>query len=240
MAEPKITLDRFIREISRHELQVLHDDGVYRHIRGKRPGTFCMHFDIVTFPGCLAYTGDMGSFTFSRLHDMFVFFRGRRPGSVGSINPSYWAEKLEATDCNGENCRHGAAEWSDDRFKEVILELFEDHFEHRLECLDDDASEEERRSLEAMKAGARVEIENEIFMHDDLEHEGFREAMNFKHEDSGLEFPDLWEHRFTEYSLRFLWCCYAITWAIAKYDMRPASPASITWPRDSEGREVAP
>ena len=113
MAEPKVTLAGFMRNISQHQLIVHHDDGVYRHITGKRPGTIDMHFNVVTFPGYLAYTGDMGAYTFFRTHDMFTFFR-QKPGRFGYINPHYWAEKLEATNCNGENVYHVAAEWSDE------------------------------------------------------------------------------------------------------------------------------
>lgn len=235
MSAPALTLKRFLRDISRHELHVLHDDGVYRHVRGKRPGTICMHFNVVTFPGYLVYSGDMGAYTFTRTYDMFEFFR-QRHGRFGKINPRYWAEKLEATNCNGESCSHGAAEWSDDRFKGVIRENFEQYFEQLQP--DEDADEDEKQAFTAKKAEAWEQIEDEIFGCDDLEHEGFKAATDFKHEDSGLEFIDLWDHRFTEYSMRFLWACYAITWAIEKYDQRPAVPAAITWPRDSEGRAL--
>ena len=50
---------------------VLRDDGVYRHIRFKKPGTGCMHFDLVTWPGYLCYSGDMGCYVFCRLNARF-------------------------------------------------------------------------------------------------------------------------------------------------------------------------
>lgn len=232
MAEPAITLASFMRDISRHQLIVHHDDGVYRHITGKRPGTSCMHFNVVTFPGYLAYTGDMGAYTFCRTHDMFTFFR-QKPGRFGYINPHYWAEKLEATNCNGENVSHGAAEWSDDRFKEVITEYFNDHF---ASCEPDEYdTEEERTKFAEMKAEVWEQIQDEIFGCDNLEHEGYTAARDFNHKESGLEFNDLWDHRFTDWSRSFLWACYAITWAITKYDQRPDVPASYTTPCDDMG-----
>lgn len=80
----------FPRDTSKHEMTVLHDDGLYRHLRFARPGTNNMSFNIVTWPGYLAYSGDMGDYMFTRLTDMFDFFRGDR------INPGYWGEKLVA------------------------------------------------------------------------------------------------------------------------------------------------
>ena len=68
----------FLRDISMHQMSVLRDDGVNRHIRFKTPGTNSMYFDIITWPGFLCYTGDMGTYVFRRLEDMFQFFRTDR------------------------------------------------------------------------------------------------------------------------------------------------------------------
>ena len=84
------------------------DNGVHRHIRFKKPGTMCMYFDLITYPGGLLYTGDMGTYVFVRLQDMFEFFRtSNQDGWVKEMgltlytNHSYWSEKLVATDCSG-------------------------------------------------------------------------------------------------------------------------------------------
>jgi len=229
-------LPRFMRDIARHELIVHRDDGVYRHITGKRPGTSDMHFHIVTFPGYLVYTGDMGSYTFTRLRDMFDFFRQKPGRRFGYINPSYWSEKLEATSCNGRHVKHGAEEWSDDKFKAVITERFNDHFADM--APDEDEPEDKRAAFEAMKAEAWEQIEDEIFSCDDLEHEGYRAASDFSHEESGLKFEELWDHNLSDWTLHFLWACYAITWAITKYDQLPEIPAIASWPCDSMGTPV--
>ena len=235
MVKPQCTHHDFLRNVARHELQVLHDDGVYRHLLGKEPGTGNRHFNIVTFPGYLCYTGDMGAYTFCRRPDMFQFFR-QMPGRIWNINPSYWAEKLEATNCNGQYVKHGAAEWSDELFKDEILGHCKSYFESREP--DEDATDEDKAKFSEMKADAMEDVESEIFCCDDMEHAGASAAYGFHHKESGLQFYDLFESNFTEWSHGFLWCCYAITWAIEKYDQRPAVPAAITWARDSEGRAL--
>lgn len=40
----------FDRDIAQHQMEVIRDDGVNRHLRFKRPGTMCMHFDLLTWP----------------------------------------------------------------------------------------------------------------------------------------------------------------------------------------------
>lgn len=73
-----------------HQMTVLRDEGLYRHIRFAEPGTGIWRFDLVTWPGHLVVTGDIEDFHFARIDDMFEFFRS----PVGYINPGYWAQKL--------------------------------------------------------------------------------------------------------------------------------------------------
>lgn len=83
----------FLRNAEGHQLEVLHDDGLYRHLRFKTPGSLLYHFDIITWPGSLVTKGDIADgYVFSRDVDMLDFFDEGQPG--GHINPSYWAEKL--------------------------------------------------------------------------------------------------------------------------------------------------
>lgn len=81
-------------DTAKHELLILHDDGVYRHLRWREPGTrrWTHGVDITTWPGHLAISGDMGSYVFHREHDMVGFFRGKEPSFT------YWAEKVVAQD----------------------------------------------------------------------------------------------------------------------------------------------
>jgi hypothetical protein len=115
----------FLKDVSAHEMEVLREDGVYRHIRFKKPGTGCMHFDLVTWPGYLAYSGDMGCYVFSRLNDMFEFFRTdreylQRDGRQLCINLGYWSEKLQAVD--GGRREGSAKEFSEEKFSRAVIE----------------------------------------------------------------------------------------------------------------------
>lgn len=80
-----ITEETFLADVAAHQIHVLRDDGVHRHIRFKRPGTYCMQFDLITWPGYLCYTGDMGTYVFNRLEDMFEFFRTGRSRATGNL-----------------------------------------------------------------------------------------------------------------------------------------------------------
>ena len=109
------TAERFGKDIAAHEMTVLHDDGLYRHLRFKAPAAGFYWFDLITWPGSLTVNGDMGSFAFSRVDDMFTFFRHDR------INPGYWAEKIRAGS--------GIKQYSEDLFKQLVAEHIEDYAE---------------------------------------------------------------------------------------------------------------
>jgi hypothetical protein len=80
--------EAFKRDVANHQMTVLHDDGLYRHIRFREASSSFYWFDLVTWPHNLTINGDMGCWTLSRLEDMFEFFAGNR------INPGYWDEKV--------------------------------------------------------------------------------------------------------------------------------------------------
>lgn len=106
--------DRFRRDTADHEMTVLHGDGLYRHLRFRDPTSSFSWFDLITWPHNLAINGGMGSYAFSRMEDMFEFFRG------GDINPGYWAEKLRAA---GQD---GVKSYSEDRFRQIVTEHVEE------------------------------------------------------------------------------------------------------------------
>jgi len=215
---------RFLSDVGCHVMDVIRDDGLYRHIRFHVPGTMGMHFDLITWPGYLCYTGDMGTYVFCRLHDMFQFFRtdckyaqecGRRLG----INLGYWSEKLEAVD--GRQRSGGAKEFSAAKFRRVIEEWRVRWIREARGRL----TKEQRRSLwEAVRDDVIDHIE-------DGEHGAYAAARDFSWSVSGdrwsgghvWEFEDLWDHDFTEYTHRFQWCCYALAWGIETYDAAKVS-----------------
>lgn len=87
-----ISRDRFVEATAGHQMTVLHDDGLYRHLRFRNPDRGEYWYDLITAPGTLTITGDMGDFLFRRVEDMFDFF-GRRSTT---INGHYWAQKVIA------------------------------------------------------------------------------------------------------------------------------------------------
>ena len=217
------TEERFLADVSKHEMTVIRDDGVSRHIRFSIPGTGCMHFDLITWPGCLCYTGDMGTYVFQRTTDMFEFFRtdreySRKRGRELSINLGYWTEKLIAVD--GSRGGGKVKEFDDDKFKAVINEYRVNWMRSAKErgTLDKD----ERREL-------WEEVESAVMDRvDDGEHAAQQAAYDFHHRvevypaGKTWQFDDLFEHDFTEYTHSIVWCCYALAWGIEKYDLAKA------------------
>lgn len=101
------SLNQFAKDVENHQMQVLVDDDLHRSLLFKQPNTGNQYFRINTWPHHLCISGDMGTFVFSRLPDMFEFFRGDKEPNLG-----YWSEKLEA----------GTAEkYSEDKVRAEIL-----------------------------------------------------------------------------------------------------------------------
>ena len=73
----------------------------YRHLLFRQPNSGNMWFEIITWPDSLMIRGDMGSWSFSRVQDMFTFFRSDQL----KINPSYWTEKIDS------ESRFGGPSW---------------------------------------------------------------------------------------------------------------------------------
>ncbi len=192
---------RFPKETEEHAAHVQLDNGLFRHIECRRPGTYSYGFNITTWPGYLAITGDMGSFVFCRLADMFEFFRS----DSRRINAGYWREKLVASD------RMGALVFDPDKFRAAIV----DRYRQWKDSYGDDYDAEQRREL-------RERVRDEVLSRaDDGEHAALMAAYEFDH-DRKQFFPDFGETNCNEYTYQFLWCCHAIVWAIAQYDAAKA------------------
>jgi len=190
--------ERFADDTAEHQLAVLHDDGLYRHLRFQKPGTGIGWFDLITWPGNLAIRGDCGTFTFARLDDMFEFFRGNR------INPGYWAEK---TPGGTRSCKEYSQEKLNRRVAEELAE-----------------AEPERPGITAAWA-EKVSGEWPGWPEYDTtyEHEARRALDEFRYLPDGstekpFEFWSTCEWDLTDWRWEFLWCCYAIQWGIQQYD----------------------
>jgi hypothetical protein len=206
--------ESFLKDVAEHQMIVIRDDGVNRHIRFKQPGTGCMHFDLITWPGQLCYTGDMGTFVFQRLEDMFEFFRTDRKhmrlrdGETLAINPSYWGEKLNAVDRSD-----GYEKFSMDIFRAAVKETFERYTEMTDSELED-FDEAERERLAQQKAELWSTVEQCVYNAED-QFEAVSAIRDWHQDDL---FADFWDRDMMEYSHRFIWCCYALAWGIKKYD----------------------
>lgn len=190
------TQEIFLRDMQEHKMTVLHESGIYRHIRFRQPNNGNMWFDLTTWPGMLTISGDMGCWTFSRVDDMFTFFRGREL----KINPSYWAEKLQ-------HGTHGGSDagkvWDAESFKASLI----DHLDNY--CL---AEEDHAVVLQELKDG---------FSSEDSKYYLIPSALDFscdlpsggKFEFESCEMPDG-----MVYAYHFIWCLYAIVWGIQQWD----------------------
>lgn len=184
---------RFDKDTADHEMTVQLSNGLHRHITFKRPGSSVYHFHITTWPGYLCISGDMGSFVFSRTPDMFEFFRGSR------INPGYWSEKLQADD---KHTGHRA-------FSE---ELYHAALKNAFEGWSLDSEEDRKRAWDA------IADEFDGIMDAESTEDAIHQALNWECPISKQRFTDFWEHTLENYTFQFLWCCYAIQWAITRFD----------------------
>lgn len=162
----------FLEHVFGHRMKVRHDSGIYRHLKFGG-GSSVNHFNLTTWPGYLCISGDMGCFTFSRLDDMFEFFRRNNLG----INPEYWAEKLTAID------KGGFEEYSPEIFRSAVKDDYESMID------DSDIGDNEARQL----CNA---INDCVLTYADCGEEKAREAVDeFSYEIGGHEFrfTDFWE-----------------------------------------------
>ena len=197
--------EEFLQAVAQHTMTVLRDDGIYRHVRFKRPDEGAYWFDLITWPGSLCIDGDMGTHVFRRLDDMFQFFRvdkdWKREGETLAINPSYWGEKLQAISTYGK-----FKEFSTERFEQVVKDYFDTWVEENHP--DDDAKMELWEQLE----------EDVLSRANDGAHDAFEAAFSFRYDSLGFCMEDFWDHHFEEFTFHFIWCCYAIALGVKTYD----------------------
>lgn len=181
----------FESDVESHEMQILHDDGLYRHIRFHKPGTSINHFDLVTWPYHLAISGDCESYTFRRLPDMFKFFAGNE-----IVNPQYWSEKLVST--------RNIKVYSPEKYKELVLSTLKDY--------EDDLPGILEAGIDELLDDDFVDYESE-----DLA----RYALNeFRYKVKGsytFTFENSWEFDFHDYDFHFLRACHAIKYGVNRY-----------------------
>ena len=236
--------ERFQRETATHKMTVLRDDGLYRHLRFSahhlcndaeyRPTSSFYWFDLITWPGNLTVNGDCGTFTFSRLTDMFEFFRSKY-----GISPQYWAEKVR-----GET---RVKSYSEDKFRALVADEVEEaakgwpglaeaveHDFYRETVSWDmtyDITNEDgaRRALSEFEHGTTWTGECTCGAYEEGIADGdAAQIWRIRHTKTGCKaatkrvegfrFTDTWEWDLQDYDWTFLWCCHAIRWGISQYD----------------------
>ena len=201
----QVTAESFLNNVKNHTLTVLLDQGVYRHIELSNSGSFDQYFEIITGPSYLFYRGDMGSFAFERLPDMFEFFR--RPEL--KINEGYWRQKVVA-----ENMHDGCEKFSIKVFEDYVRRAFDNFiYEKKL-------SEIETESFNKLFDEVLcVEFEHEAY--ERISEWCFSLTINGEEKDfkaKDVFGQDTWECDFKDYTVHFIWCLYAIVWGIQQYD----------------------
>lgn len=228
----------FFPAISEHRMLIEQDEGVCRRITFKKPNSSSYKFTLVTFPGYLVVVGDMGSYVFQRLEDMFEFFRTDRVNRSTSLeklglklatNLGYWSEKLTAIDCNGLN-EAKANEFDAEGFKNWIkaerLRWIRDSYREQ------DLSKEERRELwEAVEDEVLSAVDNY-----DCETVSTLKAYEFNWKPSRIPGQALWNQRqgyhfdeiptFRNPTFNFRWICCAIAWGVEQYDLHKEAQKS--------------
>jgi hypothetical protein len=228
--EERRIAERFPGDVAGHQVTVLHDAGLYRHLRCVPPDHSTWWFEIVTWPGSLAVRGDMGGgWIFSRVEDMFTFFRGK---GHGTINPGYWAEKLP-------DCGRSVRVYSEGVFRARLDEALTDYdqaypdlaAEHRrAKAAYATAPERERYPWkvhgpkEPAELKTLAEVRELVADHDTY---GQLASQNGAYEllrelEQADVVSDSYGWSMSDWDWPFLWACHAIVWAIREYDRQRA------------------
>lgn len=211
----------FLKDVRNHQMTIINDDGgVCRYLRFKQPNTSNRYFDITTWNGHLCISGDMGTYVFSRLFDMFEFFRDDKL----RVNYGYWGEKLQSISRFG-----GYMKFDSDEVLKSIKERIDYLADEYIPVYYSDLSfsvKDEYPSIEAItKAFKREAIEH--FENSELDE--YRHVGTIDEWESDV-FPNMslhgyesseWDYEWLDskrMSTNFKWCCYAIVWAIKQYD----------------------
>jgi hypothetical protein len=185
---------RFKRETADHQMTVLHEAGLYRHLRFETPGRRgAFAFELITWPyNLVVKTGWAFHFDIDATPDMLDLFR--RTAFSGEINPGYWGEKVRAG-------RDEVEGFNPDLFEQQVKR----YVVHSI------------RDGEAPR-GIGAEVTREIFELGDISHEaGARAALaDFRYD--GWDFGDLPEWDFSDYTPGFLWSCRAVRLGVDLYD----------------------
>lgn len=206
MIDPQ-TVDRFSQSVVNHKAEVLLDVGFHRHVRCAAPGDSNMWFEVISWPGRLVVSGDMGTYLFARSVDMFALFRSK---VLGAIDCRYVVEKCEAADC-----RFGTHAFSDARLRTCIDDLIEIRTEE-FSLSDADVERIRYEMRDVFPDGWFSD-----YLEEDRSFEAKRRLNEFSFETrtgKTVCFGEYAEQDLTEITSRFQWIVLAACWAVREYD----------------------
>ena len=195
--------ETFLRDVRDHQMTIELDQGVHRSLLFKRSHRSAYHFRLVTWPGHLAISGDMGDYTFARLIDMFDFFRFAGPAydCDDRINVGYWDEKLTAVCKSGD--RHSLDEAA---YIDAVRSLLAGHLGEM--------------ALSDAKTVVREARWDDLFDPPSTTREAEDRLYAWRCPVTGdAPFSELWNRRISTASFHLVWCMRAIQWGIKRYDL---------------------
>lgn len=204
----KAAAEQFSRESANLTMTVLHDDGLYRHLRFAAPDGYGYRFDLITWPNKLVVTGHPGTYVFSvwPTEDMFDLFR---QSSVGDQpNFGYWQEKHIAGS-------EPVIQFSNTLFDEQVARELAEGEEDWPGVTEAWTAKTEGFLAEystAEEADARYAAYDFSYLPED--------------DESGVKpftFSDSDRWSLNGWDWRYLWACYGIAWGIAQYDAATAA-----------------
>lgn len=197
-------LANFLRDVRDHKMTIELDQGVHRCILfGRTRASSAYHFRLVTWPGHLSISGDMGDYTFSRLHDMFTFFRFAGPeyDKTDRINVGYWCEKLTSV------CKYGGTEELDEAaYTEAVRCCLNGHINGM-------SLHDAKRVVRDVRWDGLLEAPSSI-----PEAQDMVSAWRCPVTGNSLS-SNFWDYRITKASYHLVWCLRAIQWGIKQYDL---------------------
>lgn len=192
------THNEFLESVANHQMKVIRDSGIYRHIHFSSPDDMNKHFDLITYPDHLVYSGDMGCYVFKRSNDMFRWFY---KDELGCPDVSYREEKLQASSVYGDGhkvfCSQTFADAIRDEIKEQLSDLGASELGELSSDLIDDLHDKICNSLG--EESAREEV------------------YEFNCDHDQVDLDDSWEVSGELFTGYFIWACYAIEWGVKKY-----------------------
>lgn len=210
------TRTQFQKDTENFGVDILLDNGIYRHLRisNKDPNeSWNQWYTITTWDNELCISGDMGTLVFSRLTDMFQFFRKNR------VNPQYWAEKIQTIRYGVDN---PIEEFCYDTFSQMVKQAYDDHIEDKFDGgVDEDFLKKYcLETVEEYKFDLWDEIKDQVLDYAQGEGNNLTRAYDclYTFNELGFEFTDSWEYSYTKYTSRYIWLCEAIVRAIELYD----------------------